>query len=288
MSGKLVFDIGLHSGEDAAYYLWLGYQVVGVDANPLLCSQCEERFVSEIAQGRMKVVNAGILERGGAFKFYRNLSEAGWSSFDRERGTRGGKWAEQTVPCLTTLNLIESYGRPFFVKVDIEGADLQALKSITSDIAPPYISLELNVSDPILETLIDLGYTAFKFVDIDSYRPAPPIFDHEIGWRLLRKAGRLVPPLRRAIGKLPPALRCKAEFNPPGRFSPDGYKFPNYSSGPFGEQAAGFWMTPAQALAWFGRLRDDYRREGKEVMFWWDVHARHANAPALTERERTA
>ena len=62
MDRDLVFDIGLHNGDDAAYYLDLGYLVVGVEANPLLAAQCTLRFENEIRQGRMKVINAGVLK----------------------------------------------------------------------------------------------------------------------------------------------------------------------------------------------------------------------------------
>jgi FkbM family methyltransferase len=69
----LVFDIGLHNGDDSAYYLHLGYRVVGLEANPLLTAQCTQRFEKEIGQGRMTVVNAGVLKQAGTFTFYRNL-----------------------------------------------------------------------------------------------------------------------------------------------------------------------------------------------------------------------
>jgi hypothetical protein len=68
----LVFDIGLHNGDDAAYYLDLGYHVVGVEANPLLTVQCTLRFENEIRQGRVRIINAGVLKEPGEFTFYRN------------------------------------------------------------------------------------------------------------------------------------------------------------------------------------------------------------------------
>jgi len=278
MKRNLVFDIGLHEGNDAAYYLHLGYRVVGVEANPLLADRCGRRFESEIRQGRMTVVNSGLLKEPGDFTFYRNLLDDGWSSFEPEKGRKGGGWEELVVSCVTTRQLIAEYGKPFFMKVDIEGVDIQALHSITPDIAPAYVSLELNDTDPILERLIDLGYSTFKFVDGETYRPTPPIFDHQIVWRLLRKAGRLVPPVRKTISRLPQRLRPKSEWNPPGKYSPDGYPFAAHSSGPFGEQAAGSWLAADGALRWFRVLRDNYRREGKERLLWWDVHARHSSA----------
>jgi FkbM family methyltransferase len=265
------------NGDDAAYYLSLGHNVVAVDANPLLTLEGERRFAAEISQDRLTILNAGILERAGEFTFYRNLTDPGFSSFDRSRGTNGGKWEELRVPCITTKELIRRFGMPFFMKVDIEGKDIEALKSLSPDLAPEYVSLELNLVDPIVESLIDLGYESFKFVDGSTYRPAPPIFNRNIGWRVIRRAGRLLPPLRRAIGALPTKLRDKDEYNPPVKFSPDGYQFTHYSSGPFGEQVAGKWLKARDALRWWKKLRTGFKEDGLEALFWWDIHARHGS-----------
>jgi FkbM family methyltransferase len=275
--GDLVFDIGLNNGDDTAYYLDLGYRVVAVEANPLLTAQCAVRFEDEIRQGRVKIINAGVLKEPGEFTFYRNLYRDGWSSFKPEMGKREGKWEELRIPCVTTQQLMAEYGKPFFMKVDIEGADFQALQSITPATAPAYVSLEVNCADPILERLIELGYSAFKFVNGETYRPKPPIFDHQVGWRLLRKIGRHAPFVRNAICGLPEWLRPNSEYDPPGKHSPDGYAFGTQHSGPFGEQAAGSWLTSAAALRWFGVLKNHYRRGGKENECWWDVHARHSS-----------
>jgi len=273
---ELVFDIGLHNGDDAAYYLDLGYLVVGVEANPLLAARCTQRFENEIHQARLKVINAGVLKESGEFIFYRNLREDGWSSFQPERGKKGGAWEELKIPCITTQQLIAEHGKPFFMKVDIEGADLQALHSLTTATAPAYVSLELNCADPILERLIELGYSSFKFVNGETYWPTPPILEQQIGWRLLRKIGRLAPFVRNSICRLPQRLRPNSEYDPPGKYSPAGYAFGRYSSGPFGEEAAGSWLNSAAALRWFGVLKNKYRRAAKEDVFWWDVHARHS------------
>lgn len=271
---SLVFDVGLHNGDDTAYYLSLGYRVIGVEASPVLAERAKERFAEDIRQGRVIVVNAGVLRQPGVFTFYRNLVDDGWSSFEAERGARG-EWEEILVRCVTTRSLFQEYGTPFFLKVDIEGADLQALDTLTPQHCPAYVSVELNVSDPILEGLIDLGYTAFKLVDGATFWPTTPIFPHHLGWRLLRQAGCIAPPIRSAIASLPEWLRRKSEWDPPG--SPENYPFTRYSSGPFGEAAAGKWLSAAQALRRFRALADDYRRAGQEEVFWWDVHARHAS-----------
>lgn len=274
---QLIFDIGLHNGDDAAYYLALGNRVVGVEANPLLAAECVTRFSAEIEQGRMTVVNSGVMQEPGSFTFYRNLQDDGWSSFQPGQAKKGGPWEALVIPCVTTQQLIEQFGKPFFMKVDIEGTDLQALASLTPETAPAYVSVELSYQIPILDKLIELGYSAFKFVNGETYWPTPPIFEHQIGWRALRKIGRVAPVVRSAIRKLPLRFRPNSEYDPTEKYSPDGYQFGAYSSGPFGEQAAGSWMSAAAALRWFGRLEENYRVAGTADALWWDVHARHDN-----------
>src|SRR5579862_6352464 len=219
----LVFDIGVNNGDDSAYYLHLGFRVIGIEADPDLAATCTKRFESEVRAGRMKVVNAGILKEQGVFTFYRSLQESGWSTFDPEKCGKPGEWEEVSVPCITTQQLIQEHGRPYFMKVDIEGADIETLAPLTPSTAPAYVSLELNCTDPIVERLIELGYSDFKFVNGETYWHNPPILHHEIGWRLLRKTGRVLPLVRSAVSKLPERFRAKGEWDPAELFSPDGY-----------------------------------------------------------------
>lgn len=271
---RLIFDVGMHNGDDSEYYLSGGYKVVGIEANPILAARGAERFRDEIATGQMTIANIGVMDKTGVLPFYRSLTDDGWSTFRDDKNSKGGEWQTVEIQCDTLANLFVKYGTPYFVKIDIEGADQLAIASLSRQNAPRYVSLELTANDTILERLIDLGYSSFKLVDGESYRPAAPIWDHEIGWRLLRKLGRLVPPVREIVAALPQGMRMRSEWNPPGKFTPNGYQFGKYSSGPFGEQAAGWWLDASEALRRLTKIRNGYTKAGKEHLFWWDVHAR--------------
>jgi FkbM family methyltransferase len=275
---NLVFDIGLNNGDDTAYYVHLGLNVVGVEANPLLAAACSRRFEHEIGTGQVKVVNLGIWGQPGDITFHRNLQDDQWSTFEPGINQMPGEWEQLTIPCITTQQLIAEHGQPYFIKVDIEGSDFQVLKTLTPATAPDYISLELNSTDPFVERLIALGYNAFKFVDGETFRHSPPIFKHQIGWRLLRKTGRVVPVFDAMMRKLPESLRPKREWSPPGKHGQNAYAFTDHSSGPFGEHADGPWLTPEAAQGWLTKLKRDLKKAGQEKDIWWDVHARHPSA----------
>jgi FkbM family methyltransferase len=274
---RLIFDIGLCNGDDSRYYLDLGYSVVGVEANPLRAEECKLRFAQEIERGQMKVVNLGVLKQPGSFTFYRNLVMDDRSSFVRRDGNQDD-WEEIEIRCVTTRYLIDEHGTPYFMKVDIEGADLQALATLPPSSCPPYVSLELgSTGEEILDRLIELGYTEFKFIDGESHWPTRRILNDEYGWRLLRKLSRRVPFIRKAISSLPQRLRNRGEWNPTEIYNPDSYPFGPLSSGPFGERAAGSWKTATASRSLLRDLQEYARKVGRGNWIWWDVHARHSS-----------
>lgn len=59
-STDLIYDVGMHLGDDTAFYLSQGFKVVGIEANPDLAATARQRFSSEIRSGQLTVVNAGI------------------------------------------------------------------------------------------------------------------------------------------------------------------------------------------------------------------------------------
>src|ERR1017187_5025663 len=82
----LIFDIGMHNGDDTAYYLASGYDVVAVEANPEFCAAARERSAAEIAAGRLTICNVGIAEQAGELEFWVS-GRSEWSSFHKEMAT---------------------------------------------------------------------------------------------------------------------------------------------------------------------------------------------------------
>ena len=48
----LIYDVGLHKGEDAEFYLRKGFRVVAFEADPDLIAFCRERLKEFIDQGQ--------------------------------------------------------------------------------------------------------------------------------------------------------------------------------------------------------------------------------------------
>ena len=266
---KLVVDVGLYDGEDSAYYLKCGYRVLGIDADPMVVARCTAKFEREIASGQVTLLNVGIAEREQTLTFYRNLSEEGQSSFFPEYGQRGGEFVSMEVRCIPLRQVLETYGIPYYLKVDIEGMDEVAISSLDRASAPEYLSAELSRSSKIIEHLHSIGYRHFKLINQAYHTTSTPVFPDEFGWRMLRKAGRAVPPLKKAIGLLPWRMRPKMEWDSP--YVVDGEVLGANRTGPFGDKTHGRWIGPEQAAALLHRIGETESQESGAL--WWDVHA---------------
>src|SRR5271163_839043 len=124
MKSKTVFDVGMNNGNDTAYYLHRGYDVVAVEANPQMADHVKARFPAEIKNGRLKILNVGVAEVEGTIPFWVCDSHSEWSSFHRNIASRvNSVHHEILVPTRRFDSIIEEFGVPYYLKVDIEGND---------------------------------------------------------------------------------------------------------------------------------------------------------------------
>ena len=58
----LIYDVGMHNGNDTAFYLHQGFRVIAIDADPRAVDAAKQRFRSDLASERLKFLNVGIAE----------------------------------------------------------------------------------------------------------------------------------------------------------------------------------------------------------------------------------
>ncbi len=144
---KIIYDIGKHNGEDTMLYLRSGYNVIAVEANPLLVEIASKKFKNEIKEGRLKILNLGINTiSNNNILFYKNVFKSEWSSFDYEAASKIKSTIENIfVNTITMEDLLNKYGIPFYLKIDIESYDTMCLESLFNfKILPEYISCEAS------------------------------------------------------------------------------------------------------------------------------------------------
>jgi FkbM family methyltransferase len=256
----LVYDIGLHDGQDTARYLREGCRVVAIDANPMLCAAAETLFRDAVRTGRLTVINRGLAERSGQLEFWVCDEVSAWSSFHRALASRdGAKHHAITVECATIMDIVDEFGIADYMKIDIEGNDRLCIAGLEKAAAPKYISIEMDLlrGDQDILRLAELGYRDFKVIcqnnawhqvttqNIWFYRwgPGPPVI-RQVRW-----------------------LRAAAFRHWQGRRLGE--------SGPWGEESPGEWHDLEHARSVWRLLHELEEQRGAAGSGWWfDVHAR--------------
>jgi len=218
-TSDLIFDVGSHKGEDSDFYLKLGYRVVAIEAHPTLVQDLKKRFSDEINSGRYRLVDKAIGESEETITFYINKQVSVW-------GTANPKWAKRNeglgteseeieVQSVRFSDVVTKYGCPYYLKIDVEGADMLCVDALQDlECRPKYISIESSKtswSDLLNEfnALEKLGYTRFAVVDQKAHKSG----------EFRNRSGQLI-----------------------------SYSFVEGASGPFGEQINAVWLTKKQAI----------------------------------------
>ena len=214
MVKKIIYDLGANNGDDLPYYLLKADVVIAVEANPVLCELIKERFHKEIKQGKLFIENCVLTaeEDDAQVRFYIRKDDHVRSQFPEPSPDALENYEEVTLPSSSVKHIIEKYGEPYYIKIDIEHYDSQILRALyQGGYFPSFISAESH-SLEILSLLIIMGYGAFKLVEGKTV--SQEYSSHMIS--------------------------CGEEMLP--------YSFPYHAAGPFGEDIKGKWMTPENFL----------------------------------------
>ncbi len=244
MHQSLIFDIGMHTAQDTRFYLAKGFRVVAVEANPRLCRRIRRQFRVPIADGRLVVVEAAISDTPGSVDlllfrsrlFKRRDEYSALENHFAQRNVVEKKLRHRRirVHALSLETVLERYGVPYYLKLDIEGGELGCLRALrTFSDRPAFVSAEIDylrsdVCDATLAEFERLGYTRFKIVPQGAH-----------------------PSLSKETPQLE-GLSCD-------------YVFERGSSGPFGKDTPGDWsdINGVRAVV----------ATGLSNLLWHDLHA---------------
>ena len=283
----LIYDIGMHKGEDTEFYLRKGFRVIAFEADPDWVRTCRHRLKEFIAQGQLTIIEGAILDLDAIdagqkkVKFYKNDQTSVW-------GTVRADWAERNarlgtssstieVDAVDFAGVIQEHGVPHFMKIDIEGCDMVCINALRSfSERPDYVSIEsdktsfANIKREI-DALTDLSYDSFQAVEQSA-----------------------IP-----LSQSPPYPPTEGEYVP--------QRFALGSSGLFGSELGDRWKSKHEILRQYRAVRLGYHLLGDDgimnqwkfrgawrlqrltrsllssftkaaVPGWYDTHARHSSA----------
>jgi FkbM family methyltransferase len=174
--GDLIFDIGANEGFKTDLFLRLGARVIAVEPDETNQSILRERFLKlTLVKRPLVVVGKAVSDKStletmwidGPGSAVNTLSQK-WASTLKENKARqtfghcGLDFSRhKTVETTTVEQLISAHGVPMFIKIDVEGYELNVIRGLKRPV--PYLSFEVNLPEfrseglQCVETLGRLG-----------------------------------------------------------------------------------------------------------------------------------
>lgn len=158
----LAYDVGMNNGDDTRYYLKKGYDVVAIEANPVLCEKVGRDLKEFIDNGRLRLLNVAVAEQDGTMEFHIDVLNDVRSSLKAQEGR---ETRPVSVRARKMSSIIREHGLPDFIKIDVEHVDQLLLRDMIAEgMKPPLISAEAHRFE-ILLLLWQMGYTEFRLVN---------------------------------------------------------------------------------------------------------------------------
>jgi FkbM family methyltransferase len=274
---NLIYDVGMHKGEDTLFYLKKGYNVIAFEADPDLATECRVKFADEIKNNQLVIIEGAIVDSNllnaetNSVKFFKNKSNSVWGTVANEWAQRNENFGASSdiidIQAINFIDCLNTYGVPYYLKIDIEGMDIICLQSLLYfSEKPDYVSIEsekisFHKLKKEFDLLTELGYYSFKAINQANI----------------------------ITQKLPSITNQGTHIN---------HKFENGSSGTFGTELPKKWKTKNQIINeyrrifWGYKLFGDYGVLPKNIFItlllriitkistspipgWYDTHAKH-------------
>lgn len=209
-----------------------------------------ERFEHHVNAGRLHLIDAAIGAESGAAELIISADDLGSSSTSRQRIAGRRPAGSYSVRTIGLQELFAQYGVPYYLKIDIEGADRHCVLALTSDTRPQFLSFEIGEDvRELVSHAASIGYEQFRIINQCNFLELA--HQNRLYDRVARRMFRLMGyadfrQLRRA-----------------GRFFTVGH-----SSGPLPWRSRGHWYSSQAVLS---RLAQASR--SNQLWGWHDMHA---------------
>jgi|TARA_B100000282_G_scaffold51837_1_gene33110 FkbM family methyltransferase len=176
---SLIFDIGFNNGEftDACNQKFPDYNIVAAEANINLCYKSRRKNYRNL-----KLINYIVCEKDGEVRtLHMDLNQDGVSTVSEDfmnnsRFAKGSKYLIENntswtrtaeVHTVTLDKMIEKYGTPEIIKVDVEGYEYNVLSGLSHKVGKICFECHEEEQEKLnncIDHLLKLGYNKFGFI----------------------------------------------------------------------------------------------------------------------------
>jgi len=157
IKNELVFDIGSNVGIMTKRYIDLGAKVVSIEPQ-------KDLTLNKNYKNVMAIKNVCISDKVGDTTFYRCMGHEvsssclpSWRSHYKEK-----EWKKIKVQTTTVDELIKKYGKPKFIKIDVEGLEDRVLTGLTQKIDIICFEFTRDFMDSAIRSVELLDNLGFK------------------------------------------------------------------------------------------------------------------------------
>jgi FkbM family methyltransferase len=156
-TGDVIFDVGANQGQKTDIFLRLGAKVVAVEPDEYNQDILKQNFLTNrLVKRPVTILGKAVSDRSGAETMWvdepgsaKNTLNPKWVETLRTDSSRFGeslKFGERReVQTITLEDMMRDYGRPFYIKIDVEGYEAAVLRGLRGPV--PYISFEVNLPE---------------------------------------------------------------------------------------------------------------------------------------------
>lgn len=181
----MYFDIGANIGKWTNENMNTATRIIAVEASPNTYLQLEKTIssINRINSKNITCINYAICDNNNEpVTFYNCRTDTvstlnkEWLSDKKSRFCNIDRYDEITVNSLTIDKMIEIYGVPDLIKIDVEGGEYDCIKSLTKKV--PLLCFEWasemnDISFKSLDHLYSLGFRNFEIQMEDNYTFRP-------------------------------------------------------------------------------------------------------------------
>jgi FkbM family methyltransferase len=159
-SGALIFDIGANDGTKTGIFLKLGAKVIAVEPDEHNIEIIKGKFKKyRLAKVPVTIVGKAVSDKAAFETMFIDGPGSALNTLNKKwvealqasekqfaRSSDHAKFSQQKTIETTTLDsLIETHGRPLYVKIDVEGYERNVISGLSQRV--PFLSFEVNLPE---------------------------------------------------------------------------------------------------------------------------------------------